>query len=266
MLALVVHHLEPHQGRGPPAARQPMALVALQRRDMVGGREEGADHAGLGLAVGLGEHRPEHFYRLDQLVDRHRRRGIDQVLQRAVVVPGDVGMGEQHVDQGRRHVDVRDLVRLDRRQDGAGIGRAHEDVGAAIRQQREGADARRMGHRRHHQMDRRRADRHAGPEDRVHGLDVAVGDLHALGPAGRAARAREERHAVGIVGQVGRRRPLAAPASRRTTAGRGRRSRGSWDRPRGCAPARPRSSNGRTGIRRRCCRGCRGSPPAHCAH
>jgi hypothetical protein len=121
---------------------------------MVLAREDRGDHAGLGLAVGLGQDRAEHLDRLDQLVDRHRRRRIHKALQRRVVVFADVGVRQQDVDQGRRHVDVRH--RADRRQDRAGIGRAHEDVGAAIGQQRKRADARSMGHRRHHQMHRRR--------------------------------------------------------------------------------------------------------------
>ncbi len=106
---------------------------------------------------------------------------------------------------------------LDRRQDRAGIGRAHEDVGAAVGQQRKRTDARRVGHRRHHQMNRRRLDRHGGPEDPVHGLDHAVGDLHALGPPRRAARADQDRDLVRRIGQIGRRAVEPRPASPRNT-------------------------------------------------
>jgi hypothetical protein len=135
-LPCIVHHLEPHQRRDLAAARQPVTVVGFQRRHMVFRREEGADHAGLGLAVGLGQHRTEHLHSLDQLVDRHRRRSIDEMLKRTVVVLAHVGMREEHVDQGRRHVDMRDLVLLDCGQNAAGIGCAHEDVGAAKGQQR----------------------------------------------------------------------------------------------------------------------------------
>ncbi len=99
---------------------------------------------------------------------------------------------------------MRDLVLLDCGQNPTGICRAHEDVGAAIGQQREGTDARRMRHRRHHEMDRRRRDRHAGPEDRVHRLDIAIGDLHTLGPACRAARTRQEGDVIRSLRQIRR--------------------------------------------------------------
>ena len=202
--ALIVHHLEPHQRRHLAATGEPVALVALERLDVILGRKERAEHRRLGLTVGLGQHRAEHLDRLDELVDRHRRRGIDEMLERAVVVFAHVGMGEKDVDQGRRHVDVRHAMRLDRGQDGVGIGGAHEDVGAAEGQHWKRADAGGVGHRRHHQMDRRRLDRHAGPEDRVHGLDHPVGELHALGAAGGAARADQDGDVVRRIGQVRR--------------------------------------------------------------
>ena len=81
----VVHDLDADQRIGAPDRREPLvgrepAIVEVRVR-----RQERDRPRRLGLAVAAHHHRPEDLDRPLELVDRHRRRAVEEILQRREV-------------------------------------------------------------------------------------------------------------------------------------------------------------------------------------
>jgi hypothetical protein len=106
-------------------------------------------------------------------------------------------VGEQHVDERRREEGVGDVVPPDQLQELAEVRGGHDDDLAAQRHDGETEYAGRVGERGEGEIHRPLAERVAHQRERRHGLQVAAGQHHALGPARGAAGADDHGEVAG---------------------------------------------------------------------
>ena len=160
-------------------------------------RRHGRDHhRRLGLAEQLRHHRPDLVDRLFQARHGYRRRAVPEALQRASVGCGELGILQEHVDQGWRQERMGDATALNEIEKLGEIGFRHNDDPPPERQDRETQDAGGVGERRQSEIDRAAFERIAHQRERGHRLQIAPRKHDAFGLAGGAAGARDHRDVV----------------------------------------------------------------------
>ncbi len=140
----------------------------------------------LGAAIALAHHRTEHLDGLLHPGGGHRRGGVGEVAQRAVVALAHARPRQQAVDGRRRQEQVGHAVAADGVHYGGGIEARQNDVGRPHHHHLQGGGAGGMGHGRGDQVHRplgRRAQHRLGDTE---GPGPVSGE-HALGPAGGAS-------------------------------------------------------------------------------
>ncbi len=174
--------------------REPRIVAATDRIGDGGAVHRGDRHRRFALAVDLREPRPERGERGLGVRHVHRPAAVNDALEAIEPRVADLARGDEPLHHRRRREEGGAIPRRQQRADLRGIeaARLRHDADRAARDMRQQVEPGTVRQRRRVQQRVAGRDRlDARDEGGAHRVEIAVRDLDALGPSGRAARVEQ---------------------------------------------------------------------------